>query len=66
MDEAADRRSTATGTGKHQSAVIEGGLGLGVSGWHLTRMLAKVSELGAVSRVALDTRIALSDVDLAE
>ncbi|WP_238013447.1 nitronate monooxygenase [Dactylosporangium sp. AC04546] len=38
--------------------VIQGGMGVGVSGWRLARAVARAGQLGVVSGVALDTLIA--------
>ena len=38
--------------------VIQGGMGVGVSGWPLARAVAKAGQLGVVSGVALDTVLA--------
>lgn len=39
-------------------AVIQGGMGVGVSGWRLARAVARAGQLGVVSGVALDTLLA--------
>lgn len=38
--------------------VIQGGMGVGVSGWQLARAVARTGELGVVSGVALDATLA--------
>ena len=47
--------------------VIQGGMGVGVSGWRLARAVAATGQLGVVSGVALDTvmarRLQLGDAD---
>jgi NAD(P)H-dependent flavin oxidoreductase YrpB (nitropropane dioxygenase family) len=47
--------------------VIQGGMGVGVSGWRLARAVAKAGQLGVVSGVALDVllarRLQLGDLD---
>lgn len=39
-------------------AIIQGGMGVGVSGWRLARAVAATGQLGVVSGVALDTLMA--------
>jgi NAD(P)H-dependent flavin oxidoreductase YrpB (nitropropane dioxygenase family) len=39
-------------------AVIQGGMGVGVSGWRLARAVSRAGQLGVVSGVALDTVLA--------
>jgi NAD(P)H-dependent flavin oxidoreductase YrpB (nitropropane dioxygenase family) len=39
-------------------AIIQGGMGVGVSGWRLARAVARTGQLGVVSGVALDTLMA--------
>ncbi|GID30363.1 nitronate monooxygenase [Paractinoplanes brasiliensis] len=39
-------------------AIIQGGMGVGVSGWPLARAVARTGQLGVVSGVALDTLLA--------
>lgn len=39
-------------------AVIQGGMGVGVSGWRLARAVARTGQLGVVSGVALDAQLA--------
>lgn len=39
-------------------AIIQGGMGVGVSGWRLARAVAETGQLGVVSGVALDTLLA--------
>ncbi|MDB1088314.1 nitronate monooxygenase [Streptomyces sp. ACA25] len=39
-------------------AVIQGGMGIGVSGWRLAAAVARTGQLGVVSGVALDTTLA--------
>ena len=47
--------------------VIQGGMGVGISGWRLARAVAKAGQLGVISGVALDTllarRLQLGDLD---
>lgn len=38
--------------------IIQGGMGIGVSGWRLARAVARTGQLGVVSGVALDTTLA--------
>ncbi|GAA3347009.1 nitronate monooxygenase [Amorphoplanes nipponensis] len=38
----------------HSPAIIQGGMGVGVSGWRLARAVARTGQLGVVSGVALD------------
>lgn len=38
--------------------IIQGGMGVGVSGWRLARAVASTGQLGVVSGVALDTLMA--------
>ena len=44
--------------GRDWPAIIQGGMGVGVSGWGLARAVAIAGQLGVVSGVALDTLIA--------
>jgi len=39
-------------------AIIQGGMGVGVSGWRLARAVSRTGQLGVVSGVALDTVLA--------
>ncbi|MBB6172294.1 NAD(P)H-dependent flavin oxidoreductase YrpB (nitropropane dioxygenase family) [Nocardiopsis mwathae] len=39
-------------------ALIQGGMGVGVSGWRLARAVARTGQLGVVSGVALDVQLA--------
>ncbi|MST31305.1 nitronate monooxygenase, partial [Acidimicrobiaceae bacterium USS-CC1] len=39
-------------------AIIQGGMGVGVSGWRLARAVASSGQLGVVSGVGLDTQLA--------
>ncbi|MFI2272428.1 MULTISPECIES: nitronate monooxygenase [Catenuloplanes] len=39
-------------------SVIQGGMGVGVSGWRLARAVARAGQLGVVSGVALDAQLA--------
>ena len=39
-------------------AIIQGGMGVGVSGWRLARAVARTGQLGVVSGVALDVQLA--------
>ncbi|MFL1380039.1 MULTISPECIES: nitronate monooxygenase [unclassified Nocardiopsis] len=39
-------------------SVIQGGMGVGVSGWRLARAVARTGQLGVVSGVALDAQLA--------
>ncbi|SDH88740.1 NAD(P)H-dependent flavin oxidoreductase YrpB, nitropropane dioxygenase family [Sinosporangium album] len=48
---------TAERPGGHP-AVIQGGMGVGVSGWRLARAVARTGQLGVVSGVALDVMLA--------
>ncbi|MDA8282144.1 MAG: nitronate monooxygenase [Actinomycetota bacterium] len=41
-----------------QPAIIQGGMGVGVSGWRLARAVASSGHLGVVSGVGLDTQLA--------
>ncbi|MDA8290155.1 MAG: nitronate monooxygenase, partial [Actinomycetota bacterium] len=38
--------------------IIQGGMGVGVSGWRLAKAVASTGQLGVVSGVALDTLMA--------
>ena len=57
---ARDREEETTGerpgglAGQARPAVIQGGMGVGVSGWPLARAVARTGQLGVVSGVALD------------
>ena len=44
--------------GRGRPAVIQGGMGVGVSGWPLARAVARTGQLGVVSGVALDATLA--------
>lgn len=44
--------------GSDLPAVIQGGMGVGVSGWRLARAVARTGQLGVVSGVALDALLA--------
>ncbi len=44
--------------GRGRAAVIQGGMGVGVSGWPLARAVARTGQLGVVSGVALDATLA--------
>jgi NAD(P)H-dependent flavin oxidoreductase YrpB (nitropropane dioxygenase family) len=50
----ADGRATES----NLPAVIQGGMGVGVSGWRLARAVAATGQLGVVSGVALDVQLA--------
>ena len=64
----ADRRATrgpvpvsSSNAAPHPSrspAIIQGGMGVGVSSWRLARAVARTGQLGVVSGVALDTLLA--------
>jgi len=41
-----------------QPLIIQGGMGAGVSNWHLARSVSKLSQLGVVSGTALDVILA--------
>jgi len=45
-------------SGRGRPAVIQGGMGVGVSGWPLARAVARTGQLGVVSGVALDATLA--------
>lgn len=49
---------TVAGTSLHGPTVIQGGMGIGVSGWRLARAVSTVGQLGVVSGVALNTLMA--------
>ena len=49
--------STPTGQGNWPT-IIQGGMGVGVSGWRLARAVSLAGQLGVVSGVGLDTVIA--------
>lgn len=42
----------------HRPAIIQGGMGVGVSGWQLARAVAQTGQLGVVSGTALDVVLA--------
>ena len=44
--------------GSRPAVIIQGGMGVGVSGWRLARAVAATGHLGVVSGVALDTVLA--------
>jgi NAD(P)H-dependent flavin oxidoreductase YrpB (nitropropane dioxygenase family) len=46
------------GTWAGLPAIIQGGMGVGVSGWRLARAVAACGQLGVVSGVALDAQVA--------
>jgi nitronate monooxygenase len=49
------------------SKIIQGGMGVGVSNWHLARSVSKLGQMGVVSGTALETvlvrRLQLGDLD---
>ncbi len=51
----------------HRPAIIQGGMGVAVSGWQLARAVARIGQLGVVSGTALDVvlarRLQLGDPD---
>lgn len=53
IDETTDERPMGSTAGNHP-LVIQGGMGVGVSGWRLARAVAAAGQLGVVSGTALD------------
>ncbi len=49
---------TKASPGRDRPVIIQGGMGVGVSGWPLARAVALTGQLGVVSGVALDTILA--------
>lgn len=66
MTDVADRRLTDDQE-RDLPVIIQGGMGVGVSGWRLARAVAELGQLGVVSGVALDIllarRLQLGDPD---
>ncbi len=60
-------RPSAAAPGARWPVIIQGGMGVGVSGWPLARAVAAAGQLGVVSGVALDAvlarRLQLGDAD---
>ena len=54
----APRPRVGSPDGGGRPAVIQGGMGVGVSGWPLARAVARTGQLGVVSGVALDATLA--------
>jgi NAD(P)H-dependent flavin oxidoreductase YrpB (nitropropane dioxygenase family) len=52
------RNSGAQPTSATPPSIIQGGMGVGVSGWRLARAVARTGQLGVVSGVALDAVLA--------
>ncbi len=58
LDPSSRSQSHCTGADGTLAQIIQGGMGIGVSGWELARAVALTGQLGVVSGVALDTVLA--------
>ena len=57
MNVTAERRVAVT-----RPVIIQGGMGIAVSGWQLAREVARSGQLGVVSGTALDSKIGRAHV----